>query len=48
MKCHGSSNEKAIENALLNTKTSINNNLIKDIEKLMTNYQLNASEDSLK
>ena len=48
MKCHGSSNEKAIENALLNTKTSINNNLIQDIEKLMSNYQLNASEDSLK
>ena len=42
MKCHGSSNEKAIENALLNTKTSINNNLIKDIENLMRNYQFDS------
>ena len=39
MKCHGSSNDKAIENALLNTMTSINNNLINDIENLMSNYQ---------
>ena len=46
MKCHGCSNEKAIENALLNTKTSINNNLIKDIENLMKNYQFDSFKDS--
>ena len=46
MKCHGASNEKAIENALLNTKTSINNNLIKDIENLMKNYQFDSFEKS--
>jgi len=32
-KCHGSSNDKAIENALLNTQKSFENNLINDIKK---------------
>lgn len=31
MKCHGASNDKAIENALLNTQKSYENNLVNDI-----------------
>ena len=44
MKCHGSSNKKAIENALLNTMTSIKHNLINDIEHLMDNYNIENIE----
>ncbi len=35
-KCHGSSNHKAIENALLNTQKSFENNLINDIKNNLT------------
>ena len=35
MKCHGSSNDKAIENALLNTQKSYENNLLDDIHKTL-------------
>ena len=40
-KCHGSSNEKAIENALLNTQKSVENNLIDDIKNNLTKINLN-------
>jgi len=36
-KCHGSSNDKAIENALLNTQKSFENNLVSDIRKNLNN-----------
>jgi len=35
MKCHGSSNDKAIENALLNTQKSYENNLIDDMKSVL-------------
>jgi len=35
MKCHGSSNEKAIENALLKTQKSIESNLVPDIKNMI-------------
>ena len=35
MKCHGSSNDKAIENALLNTQKSYENNLIDDMKTVL-------------
>ena len=45
MKCHGASNEKAIENALLKTQKSIETNLIPDIKSLLKidteNYEIN-------
>ena len=37
MKCHGASNEKAIENALLKTQKSIDTNLIPDIKNIVKN-----------
>ncbi len=37
MKCHGSSNDKAIENALLKTQKSIETNLIPDIKDMVKN-----------
>ena len=40
MKCHGSSNDKAIENALLNTQKSHENNLIKDMNNLLSKNRL--------
>jgi fatty acid/phospholipid biosynthesis enzyme len=40
MKCHGSSNAKAIENALLNTQISHENNLLNNI-KIALNKNLN-------
>ena len=40
MKCHGSSNHKAIENALLNTQKSYENNLIDDMNKLLHKNRL--------
>jgi len=40
MKCHGSSNAKAIENALLNTQISYENNLLENIKKIL-NKNLN-------
>ena len=40
MKCHGSSNSKAIENALLKTQSSYNNNLIYDLENNLTKSEL--------
>jgi len=39
-KCHGSSNHKAIENALLNTQKSFENNLINDIKDNLTKVLL--------
>ena len=40
MKCHGSSNSKAIENALIKTQISHNNNLIYDLENNLTKSEL--------
>ena len=40
MKCHGSSNDKAIENALFNTQKSYENNLIKDMNKSLSKNRL--------
>ena len=37
LKCHGSSNDKAIENALLNAQKSVENNLIEDMNKSLSN-----------
>ena len=46
MKCHGSSNVKAIENALLKTQHSFDNKLINDLEKLLESHTLNTNKDS--
>ena len=46
MKCHGSSNVKAIENALLKTQHSYDNKLINDLEKLLESHTLNINKDS--
>ncbi|MDC1050830.1 phosphate acyltransferase PlsX [Candidatus Marinimicrobia bacterium] len=43
MKCHGSSNDKAIENALLNTQKSYENNLIKDM-KIVLNKKISETD----
>ena len=40
MKCHGSSNDKAIENALLNTQQSYENNLVQDMIKSLNKNRL--------
>ena len=40
LKCHGSSNDKAIENALLNAQKSVENNLIEDMNKSLSNNTL--------
>ena len=40
MKCHGSSNSKAIENALLKTQLSHDNDLIKDLEKIINKNEI--------
>ena len=40
-KCHGASNDKAIENALLNTQKSFENDLINDIKKNLTKITQN-------
>ena len=40
MKCHGASNDKAIENALLNTQKSYENNLIRDMNNLLSKNRL--------
>ena len=40
MKCHGSSNDKAIENALLNAQKSYENKLIEDMNKSMSKNRL--------
>ena len=40
MKCHGSSNDKAIENALFNTQKSYENHLIKDMNKSLSKNRL--------
>ena len=37
MKCHGSSNSKAIENAILKTQQSVETNLIEKIELYLNN-----------
>jgi len=41
LKCHGSSNSKAILNALHKTQKTFDNNLIKDLEEVISNHKLN-------
>ena len=44
MKCHGSSKEKAIKNALVKTYDSINNNLISNIENILDSTDIINTE----
>jgi len=46
MKCHGSSNDKAIENALIKTYNAINNNLISNIENLLSSTDIMVKENN--
>ena len=46
MKCHGSSNEKAIENALLKTQQSYDNKLLNDLEELLEAHTFQINKDT--